>query len=104
MFDEDVNNFPIFLVIIDREDSNFQDNVMADTENFKRYTSEKLKPNVDLDSLMLQEDRFIVADVDNILNRVVSGYKGNRAPIGAIKMHLAGLINLGNTCYMNSTL
>ena len=70
---ESVDTFPIFLVVIDSDNTNFIENVLSNTENFKEFSYEKLKPNVDLDSLMLTTDRFLVADVDNILSRVVSG-------------------------------
>jgi len=73
MFKEIPDDFNIFLVVIDTDNDNFSENVLANTENFKQFSHEKLKQNVDLDSLLLSEDRFLVADVDNILNRVVNG-------------------------------
>jgi len=104
IFKEVVDDFPIFLVVIDTDNSNFSDNILANAENFKLFSSVMLKQNNDLDALGLSENRFLVADVDNILNRIVTGKEGTRPLIEGIKGHLAGLINLGNTCYMNSAI
>ena len=38
-FKEIVEDFPVFLVVIDSDNSNFSENILANAENFKLFSS-----------------------------------------------------------------